>query len=421
MAAFQFTLFRNKAVLLKNGKEQDRIWLDAIGEHLRIKDPSDWYGVSPGDIKKAGGSILLSKYQNSIYWVLKSLYGEHEWHFDKFISRVPNGYWDRMENKKDFLISLEKRLGFSCKEDWYNVKPKDIENCGGTTLYFYHNKNLFHLFESVFPEHQWEYSRFFPVDKITLDRIGQQLKIDKMEDWYDVNMGDLHRHGGSPLLHKHDRSMFVMLKNLYPNYQWRRWRFKPLSNYCWTFLDTLEGKKDFVEYLSERFQISRTDDWYRISLEQMFSIIPKTVLEKYSLFSLLEAVFPDYPWEQEKFNRKQMKASQRNLAKLVQQLFPSSEIKENFWDPSICTKTGRTLELDIFLPKEKLALEYQGEGHFHEIYADGDSSRKKTNDNRKRLSCQQVGITLVQVPYWWDQTLTTLSETIRTTRSDLLK
>ena len=62
----------------------------------------------------------------------------------------------------------------------------------------------------------------------------------------------------------------------------------------------------------------------------------------------------------------------------------------------------RPLELDVFFPKELLAFEYQGEHHYFDVYVLGDSWNQKQRDQEKRELCLQNGITLIDVPYWWN-------------------
>lgn len=60
------------------------------------------------------------------------------------------------------------------------------------------------------------------------------------------------------------------------------------------------------------------------------------------------------------------------------------------------------LELDIFVPGRKLAVEYQGQQHYHAIAAWGgaDALQKlQQRDARKAILCQQSGVALVQIAY----------------------
>lgn len=96
-------------------------------------------------------------------------------------------------------------------------------------------------------------------------------------------------------------------------------------------------------------------------------------------------------------------------------------MKEDYRHPDLENEKGDySLELDIFLPKEKLAFEYQGEGHFEDIFAIGKNWRIKQRDSHKRISCEKLNITLVEVPYWWDFNLESLIGSIKKKRKDLL-
>jgi hypothetical protein len=78
------------------------------------------------------------------------------------------------------------------------------------------------------------------------------------------------------------------------------------------------------------------------------------------------------------------------------------------------------MELDIFLPKEQLAFEYQGAHHYHDIYALGSGWSQQIRDKEKREKCKEKGITLIEIPYWWDNKLSSLISTIHRERSDLV-
>ena len=77
------------------------------------------------------------------------------------------------------------------------------------------------------------------------------------------------------------------------------------------------------------------------------------------------------------------------------------------------------IELDIYLPQEKLAFEYQGEQHFYDYYFSGSKWNQKQKDIEKRQTCIENGITLIEIPYWWDFEKESLMATIYKQRPEL--
>jgi hypothetical protein len=63
------------------------------------------------------------------------------------------------------------------------------------------------------------------------------------------------------------------------------------------------------------------------------------------------------------------------------------------------------MELDIFIPSLSLAFEYHGRHHYAEAWLFGspDQTGVEQRDVEKRQACKKIGITLVDIPYWWDQ------------------
>ena len=89
--------------------------------------------------------------------------------------------------------------------------------------------------------------------------------------------------------------------------------------------------------------------------------------------------------------------SESLLAKIVAQLFPEEEavrhLRPDWLDG---------LEIDIWLPERRLAIEYQGQQHFHPVEAWGGAaalSAVQARDARKARLCAELGVHLVTIDY----------------------
>lgn len=82
--------------------------------------------------------------------------------------------------------------------------------------------------------------------------------------------------------------------------------------------------------------------------------------------------------------------------------------------------SGKQMQLDLYLPTLSLAFEFQGEQHFFEVHAFGPQKVYTDRDQSKRQACNSLGISLIEVPFWWDWNNESLAATVRAVRPELL-
>ena len=81
-----------------------------------------------------------------------------------------------------------------------------------------------------------------------------------------------------------------------------------------------------------------------------------------------------------------------------------AEVKEDYKHSKLVFPgTQRGMEIDVFIPELNLGFEYQGEQHFQDIGYFGPKMQYTARDNHKREACESQGITLVEIPYWWNR------------------
>lgn len=153
---------------------------------------------------------------------------------------------------------------------------------------------------------------------------------------------------------------------------------------------------------------------------------------------MLQLIYPSHTWDFSKFelgNTHNKKATQRWLFLILSEILPNREIVEemSLEKERGFKKQGRTMHFDIYVPSLSLAMEYQGQHHYHDhtffgkqrlyngmariFFVDGNVAR----DNVKRTRCKELGISLVEVPYWWDGNRDSLCGIIHTQHPQLLQ
>jgi hypothetical protein len=136
---------------------------DFSSQTLRISDVTSppelekWYSVTNRMIDAAGaGHALRSLYGGSLVRALRDIYPHHSWLPWKF-SATGRGFWNDIENRKEFLSWAALQLGLDTSDprSWYSVSSKQLEALGGSGLLESYGNSVLALLKSAYPDSDW--------------------------------------------------------------------------------------------------------------------------------------------------------------------------------------------------------------------------------------------------------------------------
>jgi len=255
-------------------------------------------------------------------------------------------------------------------------------------------------------------------------KVSKQLNLEKLDDWYDVKIGDLNRIlGGCFPLFRTRAQLGKVLQSTFTEHHWKLWKFGKVPRGYWLDINHV---RLYLEWLAEEFNVVQNSDWRNICVRQIEMLQSGTLAHIRGLFPLLSLVYPGSHWKMD--TSTSVSKAQLRVFSIVQQLFPFDEVLLNFRcvnclhsSHSFSLRTAlQRKEFDVFVPWLSLALEYHGQQHFHWGFDCGSPEIRLRQDEHKRKLCHMLGITLIEVPYWWDFSKNSLAASVQSLRPDLL-
>eukprot|EP00027_Filamoeba_sp_ATCC50430_P012117 CAMPEP_0168573886 /NCGR_PEP_ID=MMETSP0413-20121227/18779_1 /TAXON_ID=136452 /ORGANISM="Filamoeba nolandi, Strain NC-AS-23-1" /LENGTH=312 /DNA_ID=CAMNT_0008607177 /DNA_START=21 /DNA_END=956 /DNA_ORIENTATION=- len=309
-------------------------------------------------------------------------------------------------------------------EQWYSVDTKDLSTRGGEHLLLLHGRSML---QALYPNYEWLPWKFPKLPKGYWNNMDNQkkffewlrhpsrLNIPSLEDWYKVSVEDVAKQGGYFLLQTHYHySLGKALRAVYPEHPWRLWRFERVPRGFWSDQANILA---FFQYCTQQFSITHLSDWLTVETQLIRKAGGTTLLSKFGGFvPLLQHVYPGFNWNAvakritvtDRDSRFESKA-ERHLTRHVQKLLPNVKLVKNYRDKELFYKfTNRWMEFDIFLP----AIEYHGEQHYQKTFLFGSEVYQQQRDADKRDLCKERGITLIEIPFWWDRSIESLAATL---------
>ncbi len=130
------------------------------------------------------------------------------------------------------MDQLAKKMNIKDLSEWYSVTWREMVLHGAATLLLKYNGSPRKLLQSVYPEYQWDSSKFHiyerqhPIrywddvakQRSFMDDLAKQLKLEDYTGWYSITGKIIQEHGGGTLLSKYNGSPSKLLPSIYPEY-----------------------------------------------------------------------------------------------------------------------------------------------------------------------------------------------------------
>eukprot|EP01114_Cavostelium_apophysatum_P023739 TRINITY_DN9046_c0_g1_i1.p1 TRINITY_DN9046_c0_g1~~TRINITY_DN9046_c0_g1_i1.p1 ORF type:complete len:1029 (-),score=223.52 TRINITY_DN9046_c0_g1_i1:186-3272(-) len=428
-------------------KLPNNYWLDAANQKrfllqfasdLNIQQNQDWGKITSAMLWKAGARGLLEFHENSLLQVLQANFPDQEWKPEWFLQEpAPSrAKFHSTDARREFVSSMEEQLMISDKTDWQRVSKREIEQRGGAALLKVYNGSLSKLMEDLYPEqaidanirfaNSVQYRKWEDVhsQRKFLEDIEKELNFSDKRDWAKASSSAIIKRGGKRLLDKYNNSIYQLVKNVYSDIHWNPDDFvtPPLPG---KWIDE-KNRRKFFDDLAKEFDVKKKSDWAKVTRKDVYARGGAGLLRHYnsSVYQALQSIYPEMNWEGSKFkdfqdeNVNLMSKGQQQIYDVLSELVDDLEI--NHKHPGLIHQiSGRKMELDFYSPSLKLGIEYQGAQHF-EKGRFGSLNKQQDRDAEKKKACQDAGITLIEVRFWWSGNPDELIATIKLARPDIL-
>jgi hypothetical protein len=124
-----------------------------------------------------------------------------------------------------------------------------------------------------------------------LERIGSELGVFKMDDWYSISVTTVKEQGASFITTHYNSSLYEALKKLFPEHDWKDEKFAKLPQSYWK---NENNQRKILEKIGRELGVRKLDDWYKISFQQ-FHKKKSAFVNLYYKGSLIEALQQLYP------------------------------------------------------------------------------------------------------------------------------
>ncbi len=284
--------------------ENRKAYLAWFEKKVGIKQRSDWYRFKGTDLVAHDGQGLFWYYNCSFLKLLRTEFPDYEW-LPWLLHGAGFGFWRKKTNRVMYLKWLEKQLHYEKPDDWYKVTKMDFFRNSGGSLMMLKKFKLVDLIRELYPNRQWlpwkfkqVYQGYWTIEKnrlLFLNWLEEQLGYSKPEDWYQVKLKDIVKHGGGNLIYDfYDSDLQKMLGELYPRRKWLPWKFPQVPIGFW---DDQQKCGDYLNWLIEKLGLNSDNGWYSIHRKDIRANHGGGFIRRFrTLYAGLRFAFPTRKW-----------------------------------------------------------------------------------------------------------------------------
>lgn len=400
-----------------HGSSRDRAYNFRIMETIRAgRSFHKLYGLSQKDFKKTPeGSTLLAYYNGSPSNAIMDIYkGMFEWNILDFEARPKDAYATH-EKRVSILKQIERKLKIHTAYQWYAHTQDSVNKIpkASTLLHNHYDGSIYKMLCDLRPDDSWDISLFQSrTNKYWEDDNNCRHEIEKYCANIDISVKQLSREtntrlsnaGLSGLLNRFGGARGA-LDHLYPDLNFLPWEFNDVPDGFW---DKDSNVRNYIIWLLGEVGLPTNPSGItRLTQETFQNNCGGGLLtcRGIPIYELCAAAFPEFRFTKIDFSkrRKTESALLITLRSLI-----ANELDENDrLDAIVNPSTKRLLEYDIFDRLSGLAIEYQGEQHFHQKAQFGGKAgfmKCTTRDATKILLANHAGHKLIHIPYTWKRT-----------------
>ena len=433
-------LLKNNSREYFNPMVNRRQFMDQLFFNLNLKSFNDWLFVSKNQIIIHNGKCLIDRFYNGdMKKLLVEIYPNFPW---KSCFYFRHYYFDHRNLKIKQLNSSSNLIDNNNNDNInniYNINEEDIKERGEEEL-------------NDLKEYQ----------RKEMEKLFMKLNLSELQDWIFVTKFQILKNGGRKLLSFYSNNLKKLLTSLYPSFNWQfdKMKFRPTQK----FTKSKNYLNEKLKIIIRKFLIRQKEDFYRL---------PNQMEDIFDLYSSLQIVFPFDQFRKSNFFTKSKKSNQRFLFCTLSNHFGRFPIFENYQfkyqlnldhvnnnssediNPifkieiklnnnnnninnnlnnhlnnlnddnnnrkieKISTKMSSQLEIDIFIPSLNMGYEYQGIQHYEDFPFFGSAESHQLRDHQKKNILSKYGINIIPVPYWWDNSSSSLFSSISNTNPNL--